>query len=977
MAQTPTALPHYDVSVHLDVAGHTARVCQRVVWINPGPQPAPELVFNAHAHFKLPDKDVGMTAKMFEILRINPGEALDTDGRALEVQTIRLLALGASSDARPGPAPQELSFFYQKNNDSALVAPLPRPVLPGETVQFEMVFVFRLPQLQGRWGQWRGVTTLSNWLPVLAYYAAAGWHPTPYIPWHQPFFNEAGLYSVRLVLPCDQKVACTAPVLAEQELADGLRQVDFAPCQARDFAILCSAKFHEFTAHSGAIHVRCLAFPEHEKYARFMLQCACDALATYTSWFGPYPYSQFTIVESFFGWNSNECAGLIMMDERLFHMAYSARGFVDYLVAHATCHQWWYNVVGTNGYCETWMDEGLATYFAYRLMRQKYGRNDMLVHYPRCLQWMPNVHREDYRHFYLYGTLGRGEATPTIQEIPKFQHLVTVYSMCYERGGKIVGMIEERLGEPAFFDFLRWVYAKYSFRVLRVADFQRELETFTGRSWEEFFYNWLYGVGMTDWCLEDVDLQKVDDKTGPPLYKVTVTVRQCAEYNEPTVLGFRLEPGDGYQVRVPIVPQAAVMELPNIPARMETRPGNRVRVEVVLPCKPLQIAVDPDQVLVDRNPANNFWKQSIKPRFTLLYTFLDENDLTNAYDHWNLIAGPWLFAPTYDNPFFTRSTRIGGRAGVYRTAQFEGGVYTAYRTDYRDVVTGADMVLEHWPWDHAEIGFVAERRLAGTLRGETNANRGVLYCRHVIDYGDSLYLPPFHYIETFGTIQDDLLPLARQTVPGGERFKHQAMAGLHYHINYLTPYWDAEGGFSLDASYAMGVEIPGEGEGIGGAQQLTGQFVYVDYLPDGLGWFSDTRLAFRLAGAIGGPSRVQYFALGGGELFRGFDLAQRQGSKFWVTSLEWRVPLLRHLSWGLCDHALEVRNVYAALFTDVGEIYLNGASVGGVAETVGVGLRIDVAWFTFVERTILRFDTARAIGAGTPEQYWFGIEHPF
>src|SRR5437588_11034101 len=113
---------------------------------------------------------------------------------------------------------------------------------------------------------------------------------------------------------------------------------------------------------------------------------------------------------------------------------------------------------------------------------------------------------------------------------------------------------------------------------------------------------------------------------------------------------------------------------------------------------------------------------------------------------------------------------------------------------------------------------------------------------------------------------------------------------------------------------------------------LTAQLAWVNCLPDGLGWLSDTRLAFRIFGGAGFPGQVQYFALGGGELFRGFDLAQRQGSRIWVGSVEWRLPLLRHLTWDCCDHALGLRNVYAAAFCDVGGVRLNGQALGGVAE---------------------------------------------
>ncbi len=874
--------------------------------------------------------------------------------------------------------------------------PLPRPVAAGETVTLTIDFIVNLPHKHGRWGYWDGITFLTNWLPVLAYYDELGWHPTPYVVWHQPFFNEAGLFTARLTVPADQKVACTAAVLAETDLGDGRRRIAFAPCYARDFAVLASARYQEHTARAGKVRVRCLAVAGHEHYGRIMADSAAEALQTYSRWFGPYPYPEFTVVESYFGWHSNECAGLVLIDSRIFGMSHLARAFIDYLIAQATCHQWWYNVVGTNGYSETWMDEGLATYFAYRLMRLKYGHNDPLVQYPRALRWLPNVRRNDYRYFNLYGTLGRGEAMPTVQDIPQYGHIVDLYSMCYERGSKIVGMIEHHLGEERFFAFMQGVYRRHSFGILRVDDFQHELEEFSRESWQAFFDRWVWGKGLSDWCVDSVHVTSLPlgriSRMSVPSWrgsylrgrfhrqkpcKVTVVLRQKAENNDPTVVGFCLDGGEGFQVRLPVAPDAGLIETDDPPARMETLDHNRVRVEVELPCAPTQVAVDPDEVLVDANPANNYWKPRCRVRFAPLYTFLDETDLTNAYDRWNIIFGPWVFAPTYDNPWFTRSTRVGLRAGAYRTQQFEGGVYAAYRTDYRDVVTGVDAVIDHWPWNHTEVGFVAERRLAGTLRGEDQANRGVVYGRYVIDYGDSLYLPPFQYVEGFATLQDDQLPFARETLPGAARFQHQVMAGLHYHINYLTPYWDPEGGFSADISYASGIEVPGVQADVNGSHQLLGQATYVQAVPDGLGWFSDTRFAFRLYGAYGLPSNVQYFALGGSVLFRGFDLAQRQGSSLWVGSVEWRVPVVQNLRWAVCDRAIGLENIYAAAFCDAGNVYLSGQSVGGFAKCVGVGLRLDVSWFTFVERTIVRFDMAKTLNSATPQQYWFGIEHPF
>src|SRR5207248_9654676 len=91
--------------------------------------------------------------------------------------------------------------------------------------------------------------------------------------------------------------------------------------------------------------------------------------------------------------------------------------------------------------------------------------------------------------------------------------------------------------------------------------------------------------------------------------QVTVILHQSREIDEQTTLGIRLKNGDGYDLRLPIVPSVQVMKLDDPPATIEALPDHRVRVTVELPCEPLQISVDPDKVLQDANPTNNHWKE--------------------------------------------------------------------------------------------------------------------------------------------------------------------------------------------------------------------------------------------------------------------------------------------------------------------------------------------------------------------------------
>ena len=742
-----------------------------------------------------------------------------------------------------------------------------------------------------------------------------------------------------------------------------------------------------------------------------MLRIVAEALPVYQRWFGPYAYPDFSVVESYFGWNGNECGGLVMIDARIFGMPHRAYKFVDQLVSHELCHQWWYNVVGTNGYAETWMDEGLAVYFSHRLMDSKYGKNNTLVALPGGLEWLPNIHREDYRYTTMVGSLARGEASPTVQDLPRFKNLVRLMAMTYDRGGKIVGMIEDRLGEAGFFDFMSLVYAKYQYRILRVADFQRELEAYTGRSWQAFFDNWLYGKGMTDWSVEKVNVEewsqtsgrwqaqswlpfhvdrnllaavKGEPAAGPPRCRVTVLLHQKGEYMEQTVVGFSLDGSQNYQVRVPVLPQVPVLQLEDPPARVEMLPGNRVRVEVELPCEPTQVTVDPDEVLLDRNPTNNNWKARVRWRPTPLYTQLEEVDLTNAYDRWNIIFGPWVFDSTYTDPWYTRSPMAGLRAGAYRTQDFSGGAYVAYRSNDRNVVAGVDALWDHVLWPNAQVGLNIERSLTTWVgEGDERASRAVLFERYVMLPGSSFYLPPFEYVETFEAVQSNPLPEPSTPSPGAIPFHQQSLAGLHYHMDLLTPYWNPEAGMALDTTYAEGLPLLGEHRSF---QEAYAQMSFVKTLRDVLGvsektpflrWLGDSRLAARLYAAEAIQDDAQIFTLGGGELFRGYDANQRQGSMVWIGSVEWRVPLIQRVDWDVLDHVVGLRNVYGAPFYDVGDAYISGKETGPVAHAVGVGLRIDVAWFSLIERTILRFDVAKTVNDDTPMQFWFGLDHPF
>src|SRR4029077_11673058 len=89
--------------------------------------------------------------------------------------------------------------------------------------------------------------------------------------------------------------------------------------------------------------------------------------------------------------------------------------------------------------------------------------------------------------------------------------------------------------------------------------------------------------------------------------------------------------------------------------------------------------------------------------------------------------------------------------------------------------------------------------------GPDSVLRAVAYGRYIFQYTSATYLNPMKYAETFATYQDNPLPFARMAPPGALRPEHVTAGGLHYHIDYLTPYWDPVAGYRFDATYTGGV----------------------------------------------------------------------------------------------------------------------------------------------------------------------------
>jgi aminopeptidase N len=233
-----------------------------------------------------------------------------------------------------------------------------------------------------------------------------------------------------------------------------------------------------------------------------------------------YPYTRYAqvfVADFIFGGMENTTATTltdqVLLDERA-----ALDHDVDALVSHELAHQWFGDLVTCRDWGEGWLNEGFATYAEY-VWREAYEGRDAAD--LELTEWGDAYFGEDS------GRYRRTIATKLYDEpIDIFDHHL------YEKGGRVLHMMRQILGENAFWSSLRHYLTKHRHGSVETRDLARAVEEATGRVLDWFFSQWVTeGAGHPELA--------VSFAWDPDQHLATVTVRQTQKVEGPTPL-FRL-----------------------------------------------------------------------------------------------------------------------------------------------------------------------------------------------------------------------------------------------------------------------------------------------------------------------------------------------------------------------------------------------------------------------------------------------------
>lgn len=195
-------------------------------------------------------------------------------------------------------------------------------------------------------------------------------------------------------------------------------------------------------------------------------------MQTFEDHFGVYPYKNEKYGHMQFNWGGG-----------MEHATMSSMGYYSLdLIAHELAHQWFGDKLTCGGWNDIWLNEGFATMGEYVVFEkllmspaqfQNYLQSEIntITSDPGGSVYIPDSQLSFYRIFD-----GR---------------------LSYTKGGYVLRMIKWILGDDQFYAMLKAYQNNpaFAYNYVKTNDFRDFLSSYTGKNFNEFFNDWIYGEG--------------------------------------------------------------------------------------------------------------------------------------------------------------------------------------------------------------------------------------------------------------------------------------------------------------------------------------------------------------------------------------------------------------------------------------------------------------------------------------------------
>lgn len=422
----------------------------------------------------------------------------------------------------------EIEFIHPDDNNAldrtVMRVPLSRPVLPGKSISVEIEFATRLPEPPvARSGARRTYFFVSQWFPKIGVLEEGGWNCHQYHA-HSEFFADFGVYDVAITVPWDYVVGATGEEWNNEVDEEGDVVHYFHAEDVHDFVWTASPGFVEFTGRSQDVDIRVLMHKEHAGQGERHLEAARLAVQYFQDYYGDYPYPNLTVVDPRKG--AGETAG---MEYPTLITAGTYRGLpdgirtVEMVIIHEFGHNFWYHLVATNEFEESWLDEGINTYSEIRIMHDIYGPEKSFADFMGIEFDDMYVRRHSY--------VDAPDLDPMLRTSWGYYSSSSYRSNSYSKPAMALLTLENLLGKDVVRDILREYLKRYRFKHPHTSDFTAVASEVAGQDLSWFFDQLLFDNAACDYAVGRVSSEKVEPGKGFD-YTLSVTGEDAEQAGE-------------------------------------------------------------------------------------------------------------------------------------------------------------------------------------------------------------------------------------------------------------------------------------------------------------------------------------------------------------------------------------------------------------------------------------------------------------
>jgi aminopeptidase N len=217
-------------------------------------------------------------------------------------------------------------------------------------------------------------------------------------------------------------------------------------------------------------------YPENRDKGFYDYALAMEILPFFIRNVGPYGYKKLANVQSKTTFGGLENANTIFYSES----SVGGNRKSEALIAHEIAHQWFGNMATEKTFAHLWLSEGFATYMTILYLEHKYGKDTVVA-------MLEQDRREVIAH-------ARTSNRPVVDTTRNYMELLNANS--YQKGGWVLHMLRKELGDSLFWKGIRKYYSEYAGAVADSEDFQKAMESVSGKDLAVFFRQWLHTPGI-------------------------------------------------------------------------------------------------------------------------------------------------------------------------------------------------------------------------------------------------------------------------------------------------------------------------------------------------------------------------------------------------------------------------------------------------------------------------------------------------